>query len=255
MWLQLARVLVGVMMVLTVCNAEAAWWEKEKRAKPPQSPAAAPAPVKTPEEVAQERLTQDWLERLKGTTWSLELRLSSGESGGPQQDTLSFGDRRVASEALQQEGYGGSNFTLTAQDDQAATWETMQVKAGGDTALWRAEIRGTTMSGVLSKRPAQGEPATWSFTGTQRAAPVPASLPAQEIEGQAEAEPGAPPRGVGFDADYSLTPRSPHDAAPRMACCGWGLGLVGDAGRRMAAGGGGQAAPRQSPPRVPPDRG
>lgn len=184
MRLQVVRGLFGVMMILVVCDVEAAD-KKKKKAKPPQAavataPETPPVPIKTPEELAQERLMQAWLEKLKGTTWSLELRPSSAESGGSQQDTLSFGDRRVVSEVLQQEGYGGSNFTLTAQDDQTAAWETMQAKPGGEMAFWRGEVHGDTMSGILSRQPAQGESITWSFTGKQQISqPAPPAAPTE----------------------------------------------------------------------------
>ena len=194
MWSQVARGLLSAAMVcgLLVCRVEAA--DEKKKAKTPvnhasASPAVQPAPPPTPAEFPQDHAMKAWLEKLNGTTWSLELRPSGAKQGGPQQDTVTFEGRRVVSKLLTAEGYGGSNFTLTSQDDQTATWETMQVKAGGDMVFWRAEIRGETMSGALSKQPAQGEPVMYSFTATKR---IPQAAPASAVPAKPALAPASP---------------------------------------------------------------
>lgn len=174
MWI--TRVLVGVAIACQLAvDVEAA--EKKKKAKPapvPAAPAAQLAPVKSEADLAKEQLVQTWQQKLQGA-WSLELRPPTAEQGSPQQDTLTFDGRRVVSGMLTQEGYGGSNFSLAPQDDQTASWETMQMNPGGDIALWRGELTGQSMSGMLSRQPAQGEAVTWSFTATKAHEPSPAA--------------------------------------------------------------------------------
>lgn len=191
MWSQVARRLLGILVVcgLLVCGVEAA--DNKKKAKTPASPASAspavqPAPTPIPVESPQDHAMKAWIEKLDGTTWSLELRPSSAKQGGPQQDTVTFEGRRVVSKLLMGEGYGGSNFTLTVGGDGTATWETMQANTGGDIVFWRGEVRGDTMSGVLSKQPVQGSSMTFSFTGTK------SSLGAPSSEATSSAPPPSP---------------------------------------------------------------
>lgn len=167
MWLQIVRGLFGVMLILAVCTVEAA--EKKKKAKPAPVPAApvAPAPpAKSAADLAQEQLQNAWAGRLDGA-WSLELRPATPEQGKPQNDTLTFAGRRMESDMLTQQGAGGSNFTLTPQDEHAAVWETMQITPEGDRVLWRGEVRDSNMSGTLIRQPQEGEASMWSFTGTK----------------------------------------------------------------------------------------
>lgn len=175
MWSQVVRGLLSAVLLwhLGVGGVEAA--EKKKKAQPPSSPPTPPATAPAPAESPQDKAIKAWLEKLNGTTWPLELRPSGAEQGGPQQDTVTFEGRRVVSNMLTQEGYGGSNFTLTIPDEQTAVWETMQIKSGGERVFWRGEIHGDTMSGILSKQPAQGEPMTWSFTGHTQTPPAPSA--------------------------------------------------------------------------------
>lgn len=152
---------------LAAGNAEAA--EKKKKAPPP--PAEAPAPVKTAADVAHEKLHEAWTGKLEGA-WSLELHPMAPEQAA-RHDTLMFTGRRVESEMLKQDGHGGSNFTLTPQDEQLAIWETMQIAPEGDRALWRGEVRDAAMSGTLIRQPKDGEALTWSFKGTKQTVMVP----------------------------------------------------------------------------------
>ena len=197
MWSQVARRLLGIVVVcgLLVCGVEAA--DKKKTTKTPASPASTspavqPAPIAPPVKSPQDHAIEAWLEKLNGTTWSLELRPSSAKQGGPQQDTVTFEGKRVVSTLLMGEGYGGSNFTLTVGDDGTATWETMQANTGGDMVFWRGEIRGETMSGVLSKQPALGSSLTFSFTGTIHHASAPSGATSSATPPSPKAAPHSP---------------------------------------------------------------
>lgn len=176
MWM--SRVLLAC-AIAGVAAVEVRAAEKKKAVKPASaaSPAtggtAAPAPVKSAADLAQEKLASAWAGKLDGA-WSLELRPATPGQGEPKSDTLTFSGRRMESDMLMQEGAGGSNFTLTPQDEQVAVWETMQITPKGDRLLWRGEVRGGSMSGTLIRQAPEGagEPSTWSFSGT-KAVPVP----------------------------------------------------------------------------------
>ena len=127
----------------------------------PAAQAPAPAPVESP----REKALKEWRAKLNGTNWALELKPSGGGNKKPLQDTLTFQDRQILSKLLSKDGYLGSNYTLTVQEDGSAIWETMQTKESGGVVFWRAEIQGDAMQGVLSKQPAEGATEEFSFIG------------------------------------------------------------------------------------------
>ena len=123
------------------------------------APAASPAASHTAEDDIRAQLT--------GTRWALQLTPLSGEGGKPQKDTVIFDGKQVSSERLTKAGFPLSNYTLTVGEDGVAIWETMQTKEGEGVAFWRGELRGSTMRGVLSKHPTEGQPEDFSFTAEE----------------------------------------------------------------------------------------
>jgi len=118
---------------------------------------------------------------LNGTVWNVEMTpLSSEKEKKLLKDTLKFEDGKITSTALAQEGYSPSNYTLTVEVGDLVIWETMQSKEGSGVAFWRGERQGETMRGILSKQPADGKNADYSFSGRVLAPPPPPPAPAAE---------------------------------------------------------------------------
>ncbi len=152
---------------------------KKTKAQAKQAEQAAAQQHAQQEQVLKEQaVLKEWAEKLNGTQWTVELKRRDG--GSSQRDTLSFDGIRMLSEQLVKEGYGGSNCTFKIESDGTAIWETIQMKQGGDTVFWRGEIRGTQMSGMLSRQPAQGLPEDYSFNGTKLEVEPPVAAPAQQ---------------------------------------------------------------------------
>ena len=132
----------------------------EETAKTSESPPEPVAPAPSAEEGIRAQLD--------GTRWLLQLTpLSGDEKAKPQKDTVTFVAKQVSSERLSKAGFPTSNYTLTIGGDGVAVWETMQTKESAGVAFWRGELHGSTMRGVLSKHPAEGNPEDFSFTGQE----------------------------------------------------------------------------------------
>ncbi len=95
---------------------------------------------------------------LDATIWHVKF-----VAGTPFQsiDVITFKDGKMTSENMALNGYATSNY-LVAKDDSRLSWETMQTSKTG-VALWRGEVDGSTMKGVLSLRPKDGKPQDFSF--------------------------------------------------------------------------------------------
>jgi len=95
---------------------------------------------------------------LDGMTWQVKF-----VAGTPFQsiDIIHFSEGRMVSENMDLNGYKSSNYSLTRDGDRII-WETMQTSNTG-VALWRGEVEGEQMKGVLSLRPKDGKPQDFSF--------------------------------------------------------------------------------------------
>jgi hypothetical protein len=196
---------------------------------------AAAAPVAGAKElaVASEAATSTLEEQreqvrqqLDGTQWTLVLRPEGG--GKTTEDTLTFKGRTVASARLTKAGYSTTNYSVHVQDDGVAVWETMQSKEGGDRAFWRGDLSGETMSGILSKQPAEQPQETFYFSATKLASgqpqTPPASIaPAPTLPPQAQlAQPEGPVAGVAAQVSPEVpAPPSAPAAAPKKKRRGW----------------------------------
>lgn len=167
-------------------------WLVPAGAAPPATAGKEPLPAAGNLESAEDQLLKQWRAKLEGTSWTLELRPLSGGGDATQHDTVMFQGGQVRSKVLSEAGYPSSNYTLTVQDADTATWETMQTKEGEGVVFWRGEMHGETLRGVLSKQPSEGKSLDYSFTGTRLAA------------GQ-EPQPTAPAQHAGSSASPSLT--------------------------------------------------
>ncbi len=147
-----------LMAIAAVFCGKAQAKEQQPQASQPSAETASVAQPKTPEEAL--------LAQLNGTQWSLKLTPSNAaKEQKPVNDTVSFNGRKITSEFLSKSGYPSSNFSLSMGGDGKGVWETMQTKEGEGVAFWRGEIDGSTMRGVLSKHPVEGNPEDYSFAG------------------------------------------------------------------------------------------
>lgn len=159
-------VVLGSVVILAVSVSAA---EDESQPQP-TVPAPSIVPSSAPATAAAKPKTSEVEVRaqLDGTRWSLQVTpLSGGEKVKSQKDTVTFDTKQISSERLSKAGFPTSNYTLTVGDDGVAVWETMQTKEGEGVAFWRGELHGSTMRGVLSKHPAEGNPEDFSFTGQE----------------------------------------------------------------------------------------
>ena len=177
-----------------------------------QPSAPAPAVVERPAprpQTPMEKLREEIRARLDGTAWSLELRPLEG-TGKTKQDTVSFTGRTVTSQRMEKLGYAASNYSLNVKEDQTASWETMQTKAGEGVVFWRGELEGETMRGVLSQQPAKGPAENYSFVGKQTGGPKPAEAKAPEAVAAQPVPPPAAPEAV---PTAPIAPAMPQPAA------------------------------------------
>lgn len=113
---------------------------------------------------------------LDGITWQVKF-----VAGTPFQaiDRITFYHGKMASENMNLNGYSSSNYSVT-KDDNRLVWETMQTSAQG-MALWRGELDGEQMKGVLSLRSKEGKPQDFSFVSIKYQKTDYISVPASEI--------------------------------------------------------------------------
>ncbi len=163
-------------------------------------------------------------------TWTIELTPMAGDkSKQPIEDTVQFDKGRVVSTALNSDGYIPTNATVTVGDDGVAVWETMQSSEGKGVVFWRGELRGQTMTGIMSKHPAQGLTEDYTFSGkkTSETATVPVPATAQSpataapvtataatTTPAAPATPTAPPVEPAVPAKPAVTTPVPQPNAP-----------------------------------------
>lgn len=109
-------------------------------------------------------LSQEALTQLNSQGWAIKLAQQSAKKPRVEADILTFSGQGVVSQFLSARGFGGSQFSLSIQDDGAAVWETVQRSVNEDIAAWRGELRGGVMSGTLSIRYKTGMAETYSFS-------------------------------------------------------------------------------------------
>ena len=101
--------------------------------------------------------------KLNGMSWNIELTLMGQKKQTKMKDVISFAESRVASERLVNDGFVGTNFTVSIKGKDVIVWETMQSEEKKGIAFWRGEIRGGTMQGVLSRHLADKQVKDYSF--------------------------------------------------------------------------------------------
>lgn len=136
----------------------------------PASSAAAgsvqPASTPVPGSVSTAQLSGGvpFVNVLQDTVWDLQVR-PGWASGEIRKDNLRFESRRMESAELTAQGFTGSNYTLTPQEDGTVLWETMQTGPNGETVCWRGEWNGRTMRGMMTRQLPNGETYSFNFVG------------------------------------------------------------------------------------------
>lgn len=189
-------------------------------------PATAQAAKKpTQEELERAAKEAEAAKELSGTSWSITLSPLSGEKPKkPLTDTLTFDGTKLTSQATAKEGYAPANCTVTVPDGATVVWETMQSKEGAGVVFWRGERRGDRVSGIISKQPASGNSADFSFSGALNApaAPaVPATPPAPAAQGQVPAAQTPSAQTAAPAPAQAQQPAKPAPA-PEKKKKGWG---------------------------------
>jgi len=110
------------------------------------------------------RIIEEKRAELNNTQWVIEI-LPLGEKGKPEGDVLSFSENKVSSKNLAAAGFEPTEFRLSVKDDGTVVWEAMQRSEKGDVMLWRGDILGGVMSGVLNRRDENGKVIDFSFVG------------------------------------------------------------------------------------------
>lgn len=114
--------------------------------------------------------------------WTIYLTADNAKKGAQaQQDVLTFTGKSVISQYLTGRGFGGSNFSLSVQDDGTGVFETVQRDKNDDIAAWRGELRGTSLSGILSIQYKKGGGESYSFSS---GAPSAVAAPAVSVSEQ-----------------------------------------------------------------------
>ena len=139
----------------------------------------SPAPSTAPSSIA------DVVEHLNGTRWDVEWRpLYGNDSAEPLRDILTFQDGTMRSQLLTPDEFQPGRFTVTIDEHAAPTWEAAQSSQRVGVVLWRGELQGDQMHGVVSKEPVEGDSADFLFSGHRMLSEAPsaasASSPAAE---------------------------------------------------------------------------
>lgn len=111
-------------------------------------------------------LSQEALTQLNNQGWTVNLVQQGSKKPKAEIDILTFSGQGVVSQFLSAKGFGGSQFSLSIQDDGSAVWETVQRTENEDIAALRGELRGGAMNGTISIRYKNGMAETYSFSAS-----------------------------------------------------------------------------------------
>ena len=110
------------------------------------------------------------LASLDGTQWEIRLTAVQGQAVAAAQDELAFKEHRVASTALESEGFARSNYKTLLQPSGRLIWESMQANEQGDVISWRGERQGPQMRGIMTKQMLGKAAENYTFVGVARPA-------------------------------------------------------------------------------------
>lgn len=127
-------------------------------------------------------------ERLAGTVWSLQLKPMFGEPPPePLTDTVSFTGGQLLSQLFGDRGFRASDYTVAVETGGIHIWEATQLNPDDGIVIWKGELDGATVRGIVSRHPLEGPVQEFVFIG-QEVQPEPAGPEPQDAGPEAPAE-------------------------------------------------------------------
>jgi hypothetical protein len=156
-----SRIVVCAIVVSVTASAHAATVDKPVR-KRSEANESVQRPALTEQQRAQ--IAVQATQKLTAEPWSIYIFPQGSSPESATSETLTFTNTGVEAKGMKAKGYNGSNYSLTIQDDGAAVWETVQRDADNNFLMWRGELRGEGMNGIVSQRSASGASIVYSFS-------------------------------------------------------------------------------------------
>ena len=130
-------------------------------------------------------LIQQAQEKLNNSQWQIKLfQLTPSEKNEVSMDTLKFSDNKVVSAKLLSKGFSATSYALSLKGENIVIWETMQTNLYQDMVLFKGEIEGEMMRGVLSQQPKNKPVTDYSFVSISRESIKEEKAAMQKIESQ-----------------------------------------------------------------------
>lgn len=107
-------------------------------------------------------------ENLNNTAWQVRFKpIGDRKKKREFNDELNFTDNKFESMRMSRQGFYATHFSVNFNKDGNIVWETIQSGPGNNLALWKGEIAGANIWGVLSLRKG-GPPVEYNFIGTKK---------------------------------------------------------------------------------------
>lgn len=104
------------------------------------------------------------VEKLNSQAWTIYIIPSGSGRSAVETDVLTFSERTMSSRNLGGKGYSSSNFLPIVREDGSVMLEAVQRSGEDKLAMWRVELSGDILQGVLTLRTVNGPVSTYTFT-------------------------------------------------------------------------------------------
>ncbi|MDD5584482.1 MAG: hypothetical protein PHV55_05475 [Candidatus Omnitrophica bacterium] len=104
------------------------------------------------------------VEKLSSQEWIIYLTPSGAKKSQGDTDVLTFSGRTMSSRNLNGKGFSSSNFLPIVREDTSVMLEAVQRSGEDKLAMWRVELSGDVLQGVLTLRTVNGPVSTYTFT-------------------------------------------------------------------------------------------
>ncbi|MDD5194268.1 MAG: hypothetical protein PHQ96_01170 [Candidatus Omnitrophica bacterium] len=119
-----------------------------------------------------EALAAAAVEKLNSQAWMIRLTPQNSPKAPAESDVLTFSGTSMSSRNLSEKGYSSSNFTPIVREDSSVMLETVQRLGEDKVAMWRVELVGDNIQGVLAMRTINGPASLYIFTSNMPSAAV-----------------------------------------------------------------------------------
>jgi hypothetical protein len=102
--------------------------------------------------------------KLNSQEWMIYLTTSGAVRALAGTDVLTFSGRSMSSQNLSEKGFISANFNPIVQEDSSVMLEALQRSGADKIAMWRVELTGDILQGVLTLRTINGAVSTYTFT-------------------------------------------------------------------------------------------